>query len=268
MKEVTTFKLYLDGVVSDITLKNYISHYKHLPFDTPQELTECLKDDEKATVKTLTNWIDNEGKIPMRKSVVLWLLEMVGRKDIKKYFKKLHQRDRVVKQKYLSFPEIKRIVKNTSDIELKLLIRMQYELACRISELLNVKVDEIDFENKVVLLKRLKGGNVITKALSADTFLLLKQFTKDKKSSEVIFVDRYWNYWNRQRKLFESLGLKKGISSHWFRASRAVYLLQKGHNMETVRDELGHSSLMSTSHYVRESGVNSINLMKKESPEW
>jgi len=59
---------------------------------------------------------------------------------------------------YLEPPEIKQMIANTPELRNKLILQFLAESGCRVSELLGIKLTDIDFDRGMVLIKHLKAG--------------------------------------------------------------------------------------------------------------
>ncbi len=152
--------------------------------------------------------------------------------------------------------------RNFESVRNKLIVELFYATGIRRSELVNLKISAIDFVNQTVKVfgKRNKERYIplIKPTLSSlkeyiefrdeiktnEPFLLLTK--KGKKIYDMLVYRIINNYFSRV-----SSKVKK--SPHIIRHSFATHLLNKGADLNSVKDLLGHSSLASTQIYTHSS---------------
>lgn len=159
---------------------------------------------------------------------------------------------------YLSYEELAKILDNI-DISTKiglrnrLLIEMFYATGCRVSEMINIKVSDINKSNNSIRIMG-KGSkerivyfgeyarDYLDRYLPLiDTDYLFTQESGDKLSIhdvEYIISD-----------LVKNLALKTHVTPHTLRHTFATHLLNNGADIKTVQELLGHSSLNTTGIY-------------------
>ena len=143
----------------------------------------------------------------------------------------------------------------------RLLIEMLYATGIRRTELINIKVSDIDFSDNVIRIlgKRNKERFVpilSTMLTSIHNYLLIRN---ELSENDYLFVTSKGN------KIYESLvyriinsyfslaSTKLKRSPHILRHSFATHLLNEGANLNSVKELLGHSSLASTQVYTKNS---------------
>ncbi len=150
---------------------------------------------------------------------------------------------------------------DTNDFESlrdRLMIELFYSTGIRRSELINIKISDIDFSNKTlkVLGKRNKERIIpLIDSVLKSLDLYLKVRTEDL-SLPFLFLTN-----NKQKKVYPSLvyriindyfskvSTKQKKSPHVLRHSFATHLLSEGADLNSVKELLGHSSLASTQVY-------------------
>jgi len=167
--------------------------------------------------------------------------------------------------KVLSYEELKKLL----DVDLtdkysyrnKAMLEVMYATGLRVSELVNLKINDIDFDS--CLVKTLGKGSkerIIPIGDYAIYFVLkyLKEYRPlllKKEYTDYLFLNNRGTKISRQSfyKIVEDLAVKKNIktkiSPHTLRHSFATHLLDRGADIVSIKELLGHSSLATTQIY-------------------
>jgi len=142
------------------------------------------------------------------------------------------------------------------------MLEMLYGSGLRVSELVNLKISDIIFNENVVLItgKGNKQRLVPLGEMAKKQILIylekIRPHIKIKKGFEdFLFLSRRGTALSRQmvfliiKKQVEKLGIHKTISPHTFRHSFATHLVQNGANLRVVQQLLGHASITTTEIY-------------------
>ncbi len=142
------------------------------------------------------------------------------------------------------------------------ILELLYGSGLRVSELVNLKLSEIDFKNNILLItgkgnkQRLVPLGEISKKqilLYVDNYRLHLDIKKGNE--DILFLNRRGSKLSRQmvfliiKKQCEISGIHKDISPHTFRHSFATHLVQGGADLRVVQQLLGHSSIITTEIY-------------------
>src|SRR3989338_2840940 len=163
---------------------------------------------------------------------------------------------------FLSEEELYKMIEVTrsdNDSKAETLIMFLYNTGCRPGEASRVKVKDIDFNNKFVLVKKTKGKKERAAQIFDDKFIqYLKFYTGNKKGEDYLFLSSWKGPYNvkgitkKLKSIAEKAGLDPSkISAHKFRHTQAVHAIKSGVNIVSVRDQLGHSSIAITDKYTR-----------------
>ena len=147
------------------------------------------------------------------------------------------------------------------------LLATLYDSGSRVSELINLKIRDIKFDNNSTTIKLLgKGSKIRIVPIVSNTTKLLKNYIKEhdliNKYDNYVFVNKYNKPLTkagikyiiekyRAMSAIESPLVPKNIFPHMFRHSKAMHLLESGVNYIYIRDFLGHSNIKTTEIYAR-----------------
>lgn len=144
------------------------------------------------------------------------------------------------------------------------ILSLLYDSAVRISELLNLKVEDINLDEiKTIKVWHGKGNKNRIIPISDDVADIIRIYINDyKKTSKDFLFTNSKNtklcanairkiinkYWNEVKNIDENA--LKHVYPHLFRHSKATHLIDKGVSILEVKEDLGHAVLESTQIYV------------------
>ncbi len=144
----------------------------------------------------------------------------------------------------------------------KAIVETLYSCGLRVSELINLKISDLYFEDGFVRVRG-KGGKerlvpIGQKAIRQLTFYMENYRNKlniDTFSADIVFLNRRGkkitrvSIFNIVKDLALNMGLHKNISPHTFRHSFATHLVEGGADIRAVQEMLGHESIVTTEIY-------------------
>ena len=162
--------------------------------------------------------------------------------------------------KVISVKEIEEMLKSDLTPVEHVILELLYSCGLRVSELVNLKVPDIDLGSKYVRCfgkgskERIipigeKAKKTVQEYLAKRNFLL-KKYNLNTKSLLILdngkFVNRQYVY-----NFIHSRGkiIHKNISPHTLRHSFATHLLENGADLRAVQELLGHSNVSTTQLY-------------------
>lgn len=165
-----------------------------------------------------------------------------------------------VERDFLSEQEMKKLIDSIEHSLIQLVVRTLAYSGLRISECLNLTLDDVDFEKNIIRVINGKGGKNRIVPLAenlADDLLLYRDTQRPKVTTDNFFALKKTGsisdkYINRELKIAaEIAGINKRISCHTLRHSFASSLVRHGTDLPTVAKLLGHSDYRTvTSIYV------------------
>lgn len=164
----------------------------------------------------------------------------------------------------LTIEEVNKILDiklNTNyDYRNKAMLELMYSSGLRVSELLNLCINDIDFENDLVKVYG-KGskerivpiGDYAIKALQVYIFEYRNSLIKFP--TDILFLNNHGKKMSRSgffkiiNKIAEEQDINKEISPHILRHSFATHLLESGADLRSIQELLGHENMSTTSVY-------------------
>jgi integrase/recombinase XerD len=170
----------------------------------------------------------------------------------------------------LSKQEVKAILESLGNIKHKAMLSLIYSCGLRRSELLNLKLTDIDSKRNIIIIRKAKGKKDRIVPLSIKILELLRTYFLAYKPKKWLFEgqDNINQYDERsianvlKQALIKSK-INKPVSLHWLRHSYATHLLEAGTDIRYIQELLGHNSTKTTEIYTH---VSSKQLQKIVSP--
>ncbi len=155
----------------------------------------------------------------------------------------------------------------------KAMIEILYATGMRISELVNLKLTDIDF-NRSVLKVFGKGSKERLVPYGEKAAEALRIYLEDRKkldSKDVFLSNRGTRitrgaFWQRIKIYIKRENLKSSISPHTLRHAFATHLLNRGADLRSVQILLGHSDLSTTQIYTHIAKKRLGEILKKHHP--
>lgn len=87
---------------------------------------------------------------------------------------------------YLTAREVSRLMDNVTNLKHKCIVQLLYGCGLRLNELINLKLTDIDSKNKIVLIRKAKGGKDRVVMLSPLLLETLRHYYKMYKPNEYL----------------------------------------------------------------------------------
>ena len=151
---------------------------------------------------------------------------------------------------------------NLFDYRNKAMLELMYATGIRVSEMVQLTVNDIDFMNCIIRVMG-KGSKERVIPLGEYCIYYLKLYLEKrelflkKKSCEKLFLNNHGLGMTRQGfyKILKSLLLEKGLntefSPHTLRHSFATRLINRGADLRSIQEMLGHSDISTTKIYTK-----------------
>lgn len=147
----------------------------------------------------------------------------------------------------------------------KAIFELLYSSGLRVNELSNLKLNDINFSERTIMIKQGKGNKDRFVPFSELASHYIKQYIKEErkpliniveeKYRQYVFLTTYrnitpWTIRKRFNKFKKELGIEnKNITLHSMRHSMATHLLERGADLRYVQELLGHENIQTTTRY-------------------
>lgn len=165
-----------------------------------------------------------------------------------KYAKKLPQ--------ILSKAEIQKIIQITKNPKHKLILSLSYGAGLRVSEVVQLKIEDVDFGRWALYIRSGKWKKDRATLLPKRLIPQLKNFIWDRTFQAILFESERGGQLSTRtcQKVFQytcaRVWIQKKVTFHSLRHSFATHLLESGLDVTYVQKILGHSSIKTTQNYL------------------
>ncbi|MFC3414762.1 site-specific tyrosine recombinase/integron integrase [Algoriphagus hitonicola] len=156
----------------------------------------------------------------------------------------------------LSKEEIKSILEALPNIKHRTVLSLIYACGLRRSEVLNLKLEDIDSKRKILRINKGKGNKDRIIPISKKIIEILREYYKSYRPKAYLFEGTKEgkpysakSLENILNQAVKKVGMKKKPTLHWLRHSYATHLLEGGTDLRFIQELLGHSSSRTTEIY-------------------
>ncbi len=169
----------------------------------------------------------------------------------------------------LTKTEILMLLDQIRNLKHKTMIALAYASGLRVSEVINLRGDAIDFEQSTIAIRQAKGNKDRLTIVPQSLLAGLIECIGNKETSDYVFTNYEGGKMHSRsiqlvfKRALESAGIKKPATFHSLRHSFATHLLENGTNIRYIQSLLGHTDIRTTMHYT---SVAKTNLLGIKSP--
>lgn len=157
----------------------------------------------------------------------------------------------------LSRSEIRKMLESTKNTKHRLMLSLAYGAGLRVSEVVNLRVGDIDIDELTLHIKNAKGNKDRVTVLPQSIISDIRSIILDKNGDDLLFPsDRGGKLTTRTaQSIFETAleksGIAKNATFHSLRHSFATHILEDGVDIRYVQELLGHQSIKTTQLYTQ-----------------
>jgi len=265
MEEVSKLKteLKIRGL-SPLTVRNYSFFVEKFLSKTNKKADELNQDDAKAYLAEL---FDSKSKNTIMLAAAS--LKFFYTEILKKEFSqvKIPKKERKLPE-VLTKEEVRKLIDGSDNLKSRLIISLLYSSGLRVSELVNLKKDDLNLQDKIGWVRKGKGGKDRLFSLSSNLAVELKEYLEMKGDDKIYIFSKDKPLTTRNiQKIIKGTrirtGINKKVTPHTLRHSFATHLLEQGTDIRLIQSMLGHSSLNTTQLYTH---ISSEQIKKVKNP--
>ncbi len=227
------------------------------PDDLKSYLLHCL-----TTLKLTENTVHS------RLNALKFYYEQVLKQD--KFFFEIPRPKKALKlPKVISEEKILEGLLEMDNLKHKTILLLAYSAGLRVSEVVNVKINDIDSDRMQININGAKGKKDRVVTLSSSLLPILRAYYEQYRPKTWLFEGQFsQQYSSRSAQLvfkqaFKKLHLPAQCSFHSLRHSFATHLLESGTDISFIQKLLGHNDIKTTLRYTQ---ITKKDMTKVESP--
>jgi len=207
----------------------------------------------------------SENQIHSRMNAIKFYYEQVLHRE-KMFFDIPRPKKPLLLPKSLNMDEIKRLFEVTENIKHRLLLQLCYGMGLRVSEIINLKISDIDSKEMIVRIERGKGKkdrNVNLPKIILDD---LRKYYLEYRPKDFLFEGKQGAQYNIRsaqiafKEAMKKANIHKKIGIHGLRHSYATHLLEFGTDISHIQKLLGHNDIRTTLVYAQTTDRNLRNV--------
>ena len=226
----------------------FINHYKH------KELNAIDESDIRAFLQKLIHRnVSNSYLNQVINSIKFYYEVVLGMPN--RFYEIERPRKESKLPKVISKEEIISIIENTNNIKHRCIVKLLYSSGLRRSELLNLKISDVDSKRMLVRVKDGKGNKDRYTLLSKSALDDLRLYYREWKPQDYLFEGRKASKYTAEsvlnivKKSAAKAGIRDTVTPHVLRHSFATHLLESGTDLRQIQVLLGHGSSKTTEIY-------------------
>ena len=248
-----SYKNDLD-VYEEFLKKRQITNVNNISSDDIKDFLKVRSDEETTTIAHNLTVIKNFHKYLLKEKLVKEdVSEFIERPKLKKSLPKALSPEDID-----NLLDIK--LDTPFDYRNKAMLELMYGCGLRVSELINLEMNDIDITNCLIRILG-KGSKERDIPLGEYSIYYLNEYIErrplllKKKPCNKLFLNNHGLGMTRQgffknlKAILEDKGLNPNISPHTLRHSFATHLVNRGADLRSVQEMLGHSNLSTTQIY-------------------
>jgi len=233
---------------SPLTVRNYCFFVKKFMEKTQKQSTDLDENDAKKYLATLYDDKSKNTIMLAAASLKFFYLNVLNKTFGEIRMPKKDKSLPIV----LSKDEVKQLIDSADNEKSRLIMSMLYSSGLRVSELVNLKVGDVDFKELTGWVRKGKGSKDRIFTLSQTLAEDLQSYLANREYVYMFSKMKPLTTRNIQKIIAGSrdkAGINKKVTPHTLRHSFATHLLEQGTDIRLIQALLGHSSLSTTSLY-------------------
>lgn len=248
---------------SDNTIRIYTNYFKDFVHHFEgYDITDITSEDVNTYILELiqTHDISSSQQNQRINAIKFYYEKILKRKST--YYDIDRPRTREALPDVLSREEIKAMLALTTNIKHKCIIGIIYSCGLRRSELIGLKIENIDSDRMQIKIENAKGNKDRYIQLSEKMLKMLRDYFKEHNPKEYLFNGDYGQKYSATsvqkviKKAAVRAGIKRRVYPHILRHSFATHNLEQGIDIRFIQEWLGHKTIKTTERYTHISRNN------------
>lgn len=249
------------------TAQSYVSNFeKYLNYYHPKPIDSLNETDIRAYLQHLLKQGYSDSSLNQAVNAIKFYYELVlGMPN--RFYHIERPRKKQTLPKVISKEEAKALISATNNIKHRCIASLLYSAGLRRSEVINLKITDIDSKRMLIHVKNAKGGKDRNTLLGENLLKDLRTYFRKHKPTEWLFEAPIGGKYSGSSiaKLVTTAGkkakLRITVTPHMLRHSFATHLLEAGVDLRYIQVLLGHSSSKTTEIYTHVA-VNQLSVIK------
>ena len=197
----------------------------------------------------------SENTLHSRINAVKFYFETVLRRD-KFFFEIPRPKKPSILPKVINIRDIKKLFEVTTNLKHNTMLKLCYGMGLRVSEIVAIKIKDIDSERMQVFIERAKGKKDRYVNLPESVLLQMRSYFKEFKPKIYLFEGQFGGMYSVRsaQQVFsdalEKANINKTVGIHGLRHSFATHLMESGTDVMFIQKLLGHNDIKTTLRYV------------------
>lgn len=242
---------------------DYLALRKYLALLRERSLSARSINRKLSSLRSFFKFLTREGYLKTNPTLVL------SSPKQEKHLPQFMTEEEVLKLIESTFPKDKEDERSLRD---RAILEAFYSTGMRVSELAGLDIDDIDFIGGIVKVMGKGKKERIIPIGEIAIAAIRKYLDKRKRQTSALFLNKNGTrittrgIENIVYKYITLAGIKQGVSTHTLRHSFATHLLNRGADLRTVQELLGHANLSTTQIYTHITTERLKNVYDKAHP--
>lgn len=210
----------------------------------------------------------SENTLHSRINAVKFYFEQVLKRE-KFFFEIPRPKKPSILPKAIHSEDIKKLLDATTNLKHNTMLKLCYGMGLRVSEIVNLKITDIDSKSMQVFIERGKGKKDRYVNLPVTILEQLRVYFLEYKPKKYLFEGQYDDQYSTRsaQKVFsdalKKAKINKAVGIHGLRHSFATHLLEAGTDIAFIQELLGHKDIKTTLRYTH---ISKQTIKKIKSP--
>ncbi|MBU0758691.1 MAG: tyrosine-type recombinase/integrase [Nanoarchaeota archaeon] len=162
----------------------------------------------------------------------------------------------------LTRKELNRLFTTAKNKKHLLLLKFLYSTGVRISEAVNIRIEDIDYESEIIIVRSGKGNKDRIVKMGERLSKAIQDYLHNRNiGSEYLFEKEGAHIAARTGQAIvknhaKIAGIVKNVTPHTFRRSYATHLFEDKVDMEMIQKMMGHNNCSTTKGYIRTAKID------------